>query len=186
MSHHTHGCMQGFQTVSTQPWGTNSVWTWCTLYSEIAACLHQVISLPDDSYPFSVTGITTQKHFMSLWGVLWPKSWNLCACVSGLHCSFVRVKYEVSLWWCDRSNILRNLDNNIEWNNISSFSWAFNALLSLMYLVWGISHYPKLLQCWLRPGVFSWIYVWLPCCGGTEGVIQSRWFSWAVVSMGSW
>lgn len=50
---------------------------------------------------------------------------------------------------------------------------ASHALLLLMYLVWGISHYPKLLQCWQRPGVFPWIYMWLPWCGRTEGVIQS-------------
>lgn len=63
---------------------------------------------------------------------------------------------------------------------------AFHALLLLMCLVGGISHYPKLLQCWLRPGVFPWIYMWLPQCGGTEGVYTIRWFSRAVVSTGSW
>lgn len=93
------------------------------------------------------------------------QSWNLCACVAGLHCSFVRVKHEVLLWWCPRGSIPRNLDKNIEWNNISSFSCPVIAD--------GISHYPKLLQCWLSPGVFSMDLPVTAMMLRNRGVIQS-------------
>lgn len=89
------------------------------------------------------------------------QSWNLCACVAGLHCSFVRVKHEVLLWWCPRGSIPRNLDKNIEWNNISSFSCPVIAD--------GISHYPSYCSVGWALVFFPWIYLWLPWCWGTEG-----------------
>lgn len=131
------------------------MWTGCLLYSEVAACLHQVISLQ----------LSIQCNWDQYTEMFYVTVGCLMAKDRAETSVLVLLDFTAALWgWSTRyscDDVVGAVSPGI-WTRILSgiILVASHALLLLMCLVWDISPYPKLLQCWLKPGVFPWIYMW--------------------------
>lgn len=154
-----------FETISTQLW-VLTVWTGCMLYSEVQLLAFTRYFLSQMTVIHSVLLGSVHRDVLCHYRVSYGRAetsvlvlLDFTAALSGwsIYCDDVVGAASPGIWTRILSGIIV----------------ASHALLLLMNLVWGISHFPKLLQCLLRPGVFPRVYMWLPWCGGPEGAIQS-------------